>query len=168
VLAKHFGSDARLWKYEEHFNSPLLNAEPGFLAKAGEHPGCVSAEGVFDLVGNLHEWVSGMVDERFVEMLEKENVERREQPWQVGNGMFLGGFFSTTAELGPGCHYTTIAHEPRYHDYSTGFRCCKKAIVEEPPKPPPPSATKKGAPKIKGGPQPASPVPPSKAPAPAG
>ena len=78
--------------------------------------------------GNLHEWVSSTVTEDFVERMEEEaferDFERVEQPYVVGNGMFLGGFYSTTNQHGPGCFYTTIAHEPTYHDYSTGFRCC--------------------------------------------
>jgi len=44
---------------------------------------------------------------------------------QVGNGIFMGGFYSTTGELGPGCLFTTVAHDAGYHDYSTGFRCCR-------------------------------------------
>jgi len=43
----------------------------------------------------------------------------------VGKGVFMGGFFSTTNEHGSGCEFVTMAHEPKYHDYSTGFRCCK-------------------------------------------
>jgi hypothetical protein len=39
----------------------------------------------------------------------------------------MGGFFSTHEQLGPGCKYVTYAHEPSYHDYSTGFRCCADA-----------------------------------------
>jgi hypothetical protein len=39
----------------------------------------------------------------------------------------MGGFYSTTDQHGAGCAYTTIAHEPSYHDYSTGFRCCADA-----------------------------------------
>jgi hypothetical protein len=43
----------------------------------------------------------------------------------TGKGIFMGGFFSTTNQHGRGCDFVTMAHEPRYHDYSTGFRCCK-------------------------------------------
>ncbi|WP_437778533.1 SUMF1/EgtB/PvdO family nonheme iron enzyme [Sorangium sp. So ce1097] len=111
------------WSYERHFNSPDLNQKPGFLARSGDHAGCASDLGVHDMVGNLHEWVSDMVDHDLVQRMRTE-VERRDQPWQHGNGVFMGGFFSTTSELGPGCYFTTIAHEPAYHDYSTGFRCC--------------------------------------------
>jgi hypothetical protein len=114
-------------KYDDHFNSPELNQTPGFLARSGEYPGCVSEREVFDMVGNLHEWVSDMVTSDLLYELEEEGVERREQPWTEGNGVFMGGFYSTTNELGPGCYYTTVAHEPRYHDYSTGFRCCASA-----------------------------------------
>jgi hypothetical protein len=85
-------------------------------------------------VGNLHEWVSDTVDAEFVEKLEAEDVERKSQPWKEGNGVFMGGFFSTADQHGPGCTFTTIAHEPRYHDYSVGFRCC--AAADLPPKKP--------------------------------
>ncbi|WP_437732924.1 SUMF1/EgtB/PvdO family nonheme iron enzyme [Sorangium sp. So ce1335] len=112
------------WSYERHFNSPDLNQKPGFLARSGDHAGCASELGVHDMIGNLHEWVSDMVDHDLVQRMRTEGVERRDQPWQHGNGVFMGGFFSTTSELGPGCYFTTIAHEPAYHDYSTGFRCC--------------------------------------------
>lgn len=119
------------WGYEEHFNSPLLSLTDGYLAPSGSFEGCVSEDGVHDMNGNLHEWVSTTVTEDFIERMEGENVERVDQPWQVGNGMFLGGFYSTTNQHGPGCLYTTVAHEPTYHDYSTGFRCCTDAAKPE-------------------------------------
>ncbi len=116
------------WGYEEHFNSPLLSLTEGYLAPSGAFEGCVSEDGVHDMNGNLHEWVSTTVTDDFIERMENEDVERVDQPWQVGNGMFLGGFYSTTNQHGPGCFYTTVAHEPTYHDYSTGFRCCADAV----------------------------------------
>ncbi|WP_437831210.1 formylglycine-generating enzyme family protein [Sorangium sp. So ce1153] len=121
------------WSYERHFNSPDLNQKPGFLARSGDHAGCASELGVQDMVGNLHEWVSDMVDHDLVQRMRTEGVERRDQPWHEGNGVFMGGFFSTTSELGPGCYFTTIAHEPTYHDYSTGFRCCDTADLPAAP-----------------------------------
>ncbi|EYF04776.1 Cell division protein FtsK [Chondromyces apiculatus DSM 436] len=132
LLSALFGEKKRGWTYEE-FNSPRLALEPGFLAKAGEYEGCVSDLGVHDMVGNLHEWVGDMVDQELMDRLDGEEVERRKQPWREGNGVFMGGFFSTTSELGPGCYYTTVAHEPGYHDYSTGFRCCDDATLPPPP-----------------------------------
>ena len=132
LLQQMFGSNPKKWSYNDVFNNPKLAQEPGYLAVTGFFPECMSADGAFDMVGNLHEWVSDSVGEDVLEKLGAEKVERNTQPWQVGNGMFMGGFFSTTDQHGPGCFFTTFAHEPRYHDYSTGFRCCKS--LPRPPK----------------------------------
>jgi formylglycine-generating enzyme required for sulfatase activity len=129
LLPLFFGDNPRAWKYEETFNSPRLAQEPGYLAKTGEYSGCAGEAGIFDLVGNLHEWVSDTVGDDIEDKLAQDQTSRRKQPFEVGNGIFMGGFFSTTTELGAGCKFTTIAHEPRYHDYSTGFRCCKDALT---------------------------------------
>jgi sulfatase modifying factor 1 len=126
LLTIRFGADPRRWAYAQ-FNDPTLNQEPGFLAKSGEYAGCVGDAEVYDLVGNLHEWVSDTADATFKARLDTEGVSRSFQYWSPGNGVFVGGFYSTHGELGPGCTFTTIAHEPGYHDYSTGFRCCADA-----------------------------------------
>ena len=126
LLSIRFGVDSRRWRYED-FNDPSLNREPGFLAQAGVFDQCGGEFGVYDLVGNLHEWVSDTVDDDLIEKMDAEEVTRNHQPSRTGNGVFLGGFFSTHQELGPGCKFTTVAHEPAYHDYSTGFRCCAPA-----------------------------------------
>jgi formylglycine-generating enzyme required for sulfatase activity len=132
LMTQFFGRDSHRWKYES-FNDPKLDQEPGFLARTGEYDTCAGPEGVYDMVGNLHEWVSDTVSQEFGEQIENESVHRKKQPWHPGNGIFMGGFFSTTSEHGPGCKFITIAHEPTYHDYSTGFRCCKS--IAKPPKP---------------------------------
>ena len=44
-----------------------------------------------------------------------------------GHGRFRGGFYGDAEINGPGCLYVTSAHDPTYHDYSTGFRCCTRA-----------------------------------------
>lgn len=81
-------------------NDPLLNQLPDSLAPSGSFADCVTPEGVYDLHGNLHEWV--------------------DDP----SGTFKGGFYVDATINGPGCTYTTTAHSTDYHDYSTGFRCC--------------------------------------------
>jgi sulfatase modifying factor 1 len=85
-------------------NDPRLNQIDGGLARTGSHPSCTNDYGVFDMVGNLHEWTS---DPR---------------------GTFQGGYFLDTSINGEGCSYRTTAHDFDYHDYSTGFRCCKDPI----------------------------------------
>jgi sulfatase modifying factor 1 len=110
-LGQFFGNDNKKWTYND-FNDPRLNQRPGFLGKTGAHTVCVSDYGAFDMLGNLQEWVS----------------DRRH-----GKGMFVGAFYSNpwdTAEAhasGNGCEYEIAGHEPAYHDYSIGFRCCKDA-----------------------------------------
>jgi hypothetical protein len=81
-------------------NDARLNAIPGSLAATGSHETCTNEYGVFDMVGNLHEWTS---DPR---------------------GTFQGGYYLDTTINGDGCAYATTAHDFDYHDYSTGFRCC--------------------------------------------
>jgi formylglycine-generating enzyme len=96
-------------------NRPELNQLEGTLAKTGEHSGCSNEYGVFDMVGNLHEWVADP------------------------NGTFYGGYYQDVGSIGhgEGCGYVTKAHEARYHDYSTGFRCCSDPLgAEAPPRPP--------------------------------
>ena len=131
LLSLRFGADARRWRYED-FNDPTLDQEPGFLEKTGAFNQCGGDHDVYDLVGNLHEWVSDTVDDALIEAMDAEEVTRNHQPSRTGNGVFLGGFFSTHQELGPGCKFTTVAHEPAYHDYSTGFRCCASAPLPSP------------------------------------
>ena len=109
----------------EDFNDPRLAQVPGFLAKTGEYAECHNARGTFDMVGNLHEWISDVVDENLEKKIPMRNDVARKIPVDWGHGIFMGGFFSTTSEHGPGCQFVTIGHEAQYHDYSTGFRCCK-------------------------------------------
>lgn len=112
------------WKYDEHFNSPALNITPGFLSRTGGYPGCASPHGVFDLAGNLHEWVSDNVDSLLEGKIPLIEPIRKKLRQNFGHGIFMGGFYSTIHQHGYGCLFITIGHEPAYHDYSTGFRCC--------------------------------------------
>ena len=77
-----------------------INQLPDSLAPTGAHPGCVTDEGVFDLMGNLHEWTADPA------------------------GTFRGGYYVDTVINGQGCLYRTTAHSTGHWDYSTGFRCC--------------------------------------------
>ena len=92
------GTKPSLWT--PHMNDPALDRLAGTVAASGAHAGCSNDYGVYDMVGNVHEWV--------------------DDP----NGTFLGGFYLDTHQLGDGCNYRTPGHDIYYHDYSTGFRCC--------------------------------------------
>jgi sulfatase modifying factor 1 len=125
LLSIVHGSNPRAWLYDEHFNDPELDQRPGFLAPTAEYSECVSTYGAYDLVGNLHEWVSDPVDASILSKLPLTEGLARRLRSNSGKGIFMGGFFSTTNQHGRGCEFVTMAHEPAYHDYSTGFRCCK-------------------------------------------
>ena len=124
LLSLLHGSDARAWSYDS-FNDPELDKRPGFLAETGAYAECATSAGVFDLVGNLHEWVADRVDASMAKKLPLKSGMRARLGNNTGKGVFMGGFFSTMNEHGNGCEFVTMAHEPSYHDYSTGFRCCK-------------------------------------------
>lgn len=81
-------------------NLDIINQLPNTVAKAGERSACVTEEGLYDMVGNLHEWVAD------------------------ADGTFRGGYYMDTSQNGDGCSYRTTGHDFTYHDYSTGFRCC--------------------------------------------
>jgi sulfatase modifying factor 1 len=84
----------------KEMNDPRLDQLQGTVALTGSHEGCTNEYGVFDMVGNLHEWTNDP------------------------HGTFQGGYYLDTHKNGDGCGYRTVAHEMTYHDYSTGFRCC--------------------------------------------
>jgi formylglycine-generating enzyme len=77
-----------------------LNQLPDSLDATGQNAGCVSQDGIFDMMGNLHEWTADPA------------------------GTFRGGFYVDTYRNGNGCLYRTTAHDNAHWDYSTGFRCC--------------------------------------------
>ena len=89
-----------MWGYDGNMIDPRLNQLEGTLTRSGERTGCTNEYGVFDMVGNLHEWV--------------------DDP----DGTFQGGYYLDTHLNGDGCYYRTTAHPMSHLDYSTGFRCC--------------------------------------------
>jgi formylglycine-generating enzyme len=131
LLSLVHGSNPQGWRYSD-FNDPALSAKVGFLGLTGEYAGCAGPNGVHDLVGNLHEWVADRVDQTLARKLPLPAIVARRIGRRSGNGIFMGGFYSTRNEHGAGCKFVTAAHEPRYHDYSTGFRCCRDAAASIP------------------------------------
>jgi formylglycine-generating enzyme len=94
-----------MWGDAGNMIDPRLNQLEGTLTRTGERDGCTNEYGVFDMVGNLHEWV--------------------DDP----NGTFQGGYYLDTHINGDGCKYRTTAHPMSHYDYSTGFRCCADAEI---------------------------------------
>ena len=76
----------------------LFRASP-----SGSFPDCRTPEGVFDLDGNVEEWVV---------------AERPGHPWR---GTLKGGFWAKPYSK---CDSSNDVHEPTFRFYETGFRCC--------------------------------------------
>jgi len=102
-LIDYFGTSEGIWD-SAHMNDPGINQQAGTVAPGGAFAACESEDGVFDLHGNLHEWVAD------------------------GSGVFRGGFYADASINGDGCGYRTTAHSRSYHDYSTGFRCSQDPL----------------------------------------
>jgi len=98
-ITDFWGDDPDRWS-SSAMNDPGINQQPNTVAPSGTYADCATPEGVFDLHGNLHEWVAD------------------------AEGIFRGGFYADASLNGEGCAYRTTAHAFGYHDYSTGFRCC--------------------------------------------
>ncbi|MBN2196852.1 MAG: LysM peptidoglycan-binding domain-containing protein [Polyangiaceae bacterium] len=101
----------------EAMNDSRLNRIPGTVARTGAFARCRNGFGIYDMVGNLHEWTA------------------------ASGGTFRGGYYLDTRINGEGCDYQTTAHSTFYHDYSIGFRCCKShgggTVTLPPPSPSP-------------------------------
>ena len=82
-------------------------------ARSGSKRKCVSEDGVFDMTGNLEEWV--------VRTREHAN----DYPY-----LLVGCYWSGCYGGGkPTCHSTNSAHGPEFRFYETGFRCCRDALT---------------------------------------
>ncbi|MGC4090462.1 MAG: SUMF1/EgtB/PvdO family nonheme iron enzyme [Polyangiaceae bacterium] len=87
--------DPRLNLVSEAAIGPLLRVT-GATATCASRWG---SERIFDMVGNLDEWVEEQV--------------------------FLGGFYARSTR--EGCESKVSSHAAAYYDYSTGTRCCRNA-----------------------------------------
>jgi formylglycine-generating enzyme required for sulfatase activity len=94
--------NASIGHLDPRLNRVTLAGQP-LLRKTGATPRCRSrwgADSVYDLVGNVDEWVA-----------------------DGGAGAFAGGFYSRSTRSG--CEALITAHPKQYLDYSTGVRCCR-------------------------------------------
>jgi hypothetical protein len=84
-------------------------------APSGAYASCVSSFGIYDMQGNVEEWVAS-------------------RPGRNVPGSLMGGFW---AKPWTGCRGTNDAHEPTFQFYETGFRCCADpgSVTDESPRP---------------------------------
>jgi hypothetical protein len=112
-------NDDKMWKV---VNEGALNTWPSAAAQAevdklyqgapsGSYDECVSGYGVFDLTGNIEEWVV------------RTKPHQNNYP-HVLKGCYWAGCYGGTK---PKCSSTNPAHASAFRYYETGFRCCKDA-----------------------------------------
>jgi hypothetical protein len=92
-----------------HLDYPGIDQQPMTVDHTGENTGCVTEDGAYDMMGNLHEWIY-------------DDPSKYADPVKAID--FRGGFYADTKLNGEGCLYQTTAHNFLHWDYSTGFRCC--------------------------------------------
>lgn len=98
--ARILHGNAGVGHWDPRLNQVQVDGQ-SLLHVTGSHPECVSrwgADGVWDMVGNLDEWIDDPA------------------------GVFLGGFYARNTEAG--CAARISVHPRPYYDYSLGVRCC--------------------------------------------
>lgn len=115
-------NDDKKWKYVDEqtlatWPSVAAQAEVDKLwqgAPSGSYPGCASDHGVYDLTGNIEEWVV------------------RTKPHANNYAHLLVGCYWAGCYGGnsPSCASANPNHGDSFKFYETGFRCCADAKVE--------------------------------------
>ncbi|APR83721.1 Flagellar hook-length control protein FliK [Minicystis rosea] len=114
-------NDDKTWKV---VNESVLNTWPSAAAKAeveklwqgapsGSYTECVSEDGVYDLTGNVEEWVV------------RTQPHTNNYP-HVLKGCYWAGCYGGSK---PTCASTNPAHADGFMYYETGFRCCLDAMI---------------------------------------
>lgn len=122
------GTDERLHPYGNDLDPSACNTpidgsgppagEPPPVAPSGAFPGCVSPDGVFDLDGNLSEWVA----DPWTGAPEPFNREATVDPdtWRT----LRGGTMWSHTFYGGDCTSAHGHHRTEFKNMDDGFRCC--------------------------------------------
>lgn len=115
--------------YARHYREPdgdlIFKRDKDELArlnqsdKSGDRDKCISESGAQDMMGNVEEWVRCP---RWMTKSGGNCIGSRGDGTQVCYCL-AGRYWSAPVK----CHEMVAGHAAQYHDYETGFRCCKNA-----------------------------------------
>lgn len=118
------GPDNFEWPWGNSFDSQLSAASASDTQPVDSYPEGVSPFGVYNMAGNVIEWVQDVFDEDFY--TSSEGSHNPVNDGEAGSRILRGGSFDNTeADL-----YRTsrrLAKTPTFYDVDTGFRCAKEA-----------------------------------------
>ena len=97
------GSDRRRYPWGNSYDPPMANLGSGHPSRVGSFPNGVSPFGVMDMAGNVFEWTSTSVDQRYI---------------LRGGGWSKYYFRGRTTDRG-----TQL--DPSFANYDIGFRCAR-------------------------------------------
>ncbi|MFA4985107.1 MAG: SUMF1/EgtB/PvdO family nonheme iron enzyme [Candidatus Brocadiia bacterium] len=96
------GGALRRYSYGDVFIENNCNVQNTVPVVSGNYPNCRSAWGVYDMVGNVYEWVV---------------------PAEGSRLYTIGGAFGEGR--GATCYKAGSGYQPQYYQIHIGFRCCK-------------------------------------------
>ncbi|MCL4297527.1 MAG: SUMF1/EgtB/PvdO family nonheme iron enzyme [Anaerolineae bacterium] len=117
------GPENLTWPWGNTFDPTLSAASAPDIQPVDSYPGGVSPFGVYNLAGNVGEWVADVYDETFYANSPAKN------PLSTGDGagrIFRGGSFANP----DGAFYTAsrrYGNARSFNDVDVGFRCAKNA-----------------------------------------
>ncbi|MGO9839565.1 MAG: SUMF1/EgtB/PvdO family nonheme iron enzyme [Polyangiaceae bacterium] len=106
------------WKALAKWPADAATNEATRLLRAdmsGARAECVSEEGVYDLTGNVAEWVR------------RSGAAPRPGYEYVLKGCYWAGCYK---DPNPSCAFTNTAHPGSFRTYEAGFRCCSDRVEE--------------------------------------
>jgi formylglycine-generating enzyme required for sulfatase activity len=112
------------WKRLGKWPSEEAKAEVARLNQAepsGSRPRCVTPEGVFDLTGNVSEWVVRQHPNPRPHPEACLTPEQEKHRYLV-KGCYWGKCYRVPHE--PACDYVNCSHPEGFRSYEFGFRCC--------------------------------------------
>ena len=108
------GKEGRLYSYGPRFEKEYCHTNASTdkqpFAPSGQHPRCQSPEGVFDLNGNVSEWVDASWPQS--------------NPKHIDWKTLRGGTIQSDTHYGQDCTSRHGHHRQTWRNSDDGFRCC--------------------------------------------